>query len=253
MQHVSTAANTQSYFEPGQPVVLRYRRNQPADVVMPVRVVEDGPTHVALYTAPGTHLKGQATVDGQKLTRETSFLERERMIGDLTDFTWRRNHVLQLIRPGEARSHWLLWSEADWSLRAYYVNLQAPLQRTAMGFDTADYLLDLDVTPDLEWSWKDLEEVEIARAHGLVENEILDRMEAEGVQAIADIEARAWPFNAGYETWRPDPAWDVPTLPDGWNAGLEDRFEPTFNGIPGVKDVSTRADSDIGVHRDFQE
>lgn len=102
------------------------------------------------------------------------------------------------------------------------------MQRTALGFDTADYLLDLEVTPDFQWSWKDEEEVSLARRHGLVAPEILDRVEAEGVNAIRDIEARAWPFDAGYETWRPDPSWEIPQLPDGWDDGLGERFVPDW-------------------------
>lgn len=215
-----------THFSTGEQVVLRYRRNRPGDVIIPVTVVEDGPTHVALYTAPGTPGKCQATADGRRLTRETPFLERERMIGGFGDFTWQRNHVLQLIRPGEPRATWLLWREPDWAFRAYYVNLQAPLRRTPLGFDTVDYLLDLEVTPDLEWTWKDEEEVAIAREHELVAAEILDQMRAEGERAIRDIEARAWPFNAGYESWRPDPAWAIPALPEGWDAGLDEVFDP---------------------------
>jgi hypothetical protein len=216
------------WFSRGEVIAVRYRRNQPADVVMPVRVVADTPDHVALYTMPGTVLKGQANVDGRKLTRDTPFLERERQIGGLADFTWGGNHVLQLIRPGEARSTWLLWSEHAWTWRGYYVNLQAPLRRTSTGFDTADYLLDLVITPDLSWSWKDQDEVDEARKHGIVALEILDRMEIEGERAIRDIKARAWPFDAGYESWRPDPAWGIPVLPEGWDAGLENVFTPDF-------------------------
>jgi hypothetical protein len=215
-----------TYFATGEQVLLRYRRNTPGDVILPVTVVEDGPSHIALYTAPGTPGKGQATADGQKLTRETPFLERERMIGGFAEFTWKRNHILQLIQPGEPRSTWLIWREPDWEFRAYYVNLQAPLKRTSLGFDTADYLLDLDITPDLEWSWKDEEEAVIAREHGLVAPGILDRMREEGERAIRDIEARAWPFNAGYESWRPDPSWTVPDMPQGWDEGLSEVFVP---------------------------
>ena len=95
---------TATRFAAGQQVVLRYRRNTPGDVIIPVTVVEDGSDHVALYTAPGTPGKCQATADGRRLTRETPFLERERIIGGFADFTWQRNHVLQLIRHGEPRS-----------------------------------------------------------------------------------------------------------------------------------------------------
>ncbi len=54
----------------------------------------------------GIVLKGQATASGKKLTRATPFLERERMVGGMADFIWKRNDVLQLIRPGEARATW---------------------------------------------------------------------------------------------------------------------------------------------------
>ncbi len=223
---------TTSYFSPGDQILLRYRRRVPGEVMCPVTVVEDGPSHVALYTAPGTPIKGQATAEGVRLTRATSFAERERMVPGLADDVWTDNHVLQLIRPGEPRSTWLIWRGGDWAFRGYYVNLQAPLQRTPLGFDTADYLLDLVVAPDLEWSWKDAEEVAIAREHGFVAPAILDRMEAEGERAIRDIGARAWPFNAGYESWRPDPAWTIPALPYGWDAGLDEPFVPALDVAP---------------------
>jgi len=35
---------------------------------------------------------------------------------------------------------------------------------------------------------------------------------------IERIEARAWPFDAGYEHWRPDPSWPIPGMPAGWNS-----------------------------------
>lgn len=223
------------YFEPGQQIVLRYRRNIPGEVIIPVTIVEDGPTHVAFYTAPGTPYKGQATVDGERLGRDTPFVEREQMEKGLADGVWSGHHTLQIIRPDEPRATWLLWRDEDWSLRGYYVNLQAPLQRTATGFDTADYLLDLEVTPDFKWSWKDEDEVELARKHRLVDPEILDRMEEEGARAIQDIESRAWPFNAGYEIWRPDPSWEIPQLPNGWDAGLDVRFVPSWD-LPQLPD-----------------
>ena len=26
-----------------------------------------------------------------------------------------------------------------------------------------------------------------------------------------------WPFPTGWEDWQPDPAWSLPTLPEGWD------------------------------------
>jgi hypothetical protein len=45
---------------------------------------------------------------------------------------------------------------------------------------------------------------------------------------IPEIEERRFPFNAGYETWRPDPAWEVPQLPGDWDNGLDLRGYTLF-------------------------
>lgn len=34
---------------------------------------------------------------------------------------------------------------------------------------------------------------------------------AEGERVIAE-----WPFPTGWEEWRPEDSWPVPSLPDGW-------------------------------------
>jgi len=212
--------NEEHQWQPGDIVVLRYRRNNPGDVIEPVRVVHDGDDYIALYLAVGTPIKGQATRDGKRLTREISFIERERMIGGFADWTWTTNHVLMLHQPGRMSTVMLFWRDPDWELRNWYGNIQAPLKRTAIGFDTADYLLDVWIDPDLSWSWKDEDEWELAREHGLIDPDMLDEVRREGERIIAEVEARTWPFNAGFESWRPDPAWTVPALPDGWDNGL---------------------------------
>ncbi len=213
--------NVDRRWNPGDVVVLRYRRNNPGDVIEPVRVVHDGDDYIALYLAVGTPIKGQATRDGQRLTREIPFVEREGMIGGFADWTWTTNHVLMLHQPGRMSTTMLFWRDPDWVLRNWYGNIQAPLQRTAIGFDTADYLLDVWIDPDMSWSWKDEDEWELAREHGLIAPDILDEVRREGERIIADAEARAWPFNAGFESWRPDPSWTAPSsLPDSWDHGL---------------------------------
>jgi hypothetical protein len=58
MQREIDSTRDSGTFTPGEVAVLRYRRNRPADVVIPVRVVEDSASHIGLYTMPGTVLKG---------------------------------------------------------------------------------------------------------------------------------------------------------------------------------------------------
>ena len=204
----------------GDQILLRFLRNQPGDLIAPVTVVQDGDDHIALYLAVGTSLKGQAMRDGTKITRAMPFVEREALIGGFADFTWSTNHVLMLHQSGGMNSIWLLWRDPGWEFAGYYGNIQAPLKRTYLGFDTADYLLDVSIDPDLSWRWKDEDEWELAREHGLVDADLLDEVRREGERIITEVEGRAWPFDTGFETWRPDPAWPIPHLPANWDDGL---------------------------------
>jgi protein associated with RNAse G/E len=216
-----TATEERQCWNAGDVVALRYLRNTPGDVIMPVRVVHDGGDYISLYTAVGTPLKVQATRDGQRLTREIPFVEREGMIGGFADAEWHTNHVLMLHQPGRMSAIMLFWRDPDLEFVGYYGNIQAPLRRTPLGFDTADYLLDVSIAPDLSWRWKDEDEWDLAREHGLIAHDLLDEVRREGKRIVADVEARAWPFDAGFEAWQPDRLWTVPDLPANWDEGLD--------------------------------
>lgn len=207
-------------FSAGDQALLRYVRNSPADVIVPVTVVRDDNEAVALYVAVGSPLKVQAQQDGTRLTRETPFLEREGLVGGLADGVWTANHVLKVMLPGRMSAIWLFWRDPGWRFRGYYGNIQAPLRRTHLGFDTADYLLDVEVRPDFSCVWKDEDEWDIAWEHHLIDRETLTKVRAEGERIIADAGARRWPFDAGLESWRPDPSWPVPAMPERWADGL---------------------------------
>lgn len=216
----STEPATRAFHRPGEVVALRWVRNRPADLIAPVRVVEHDAARTVLYLAAGSPIKVHADRDGASLPRSMPLRERERKIASLADGTWRHNHTLMLHEPHRLGAVWLFWAEADWSFQGYYVNLQAPLEASPAGFDTADYLLDIVVAPDLSWRWKDEDEFAIAIEHELISPVLLHAVRAEGRRFIQEIEAGQWPFGHGLETWRPEAGWDVPTLPPGWDEGL---------------------------------
>jgi hypothetical protein len=120
--------------------------------------------------------------------------------------SWTRDAVC-LARPGRAHSIYVFWQ--DGVFEHWYVNLEQPLRRTPIGYDTFDEKLDLIVRPDGSYTWKDEDELEQAAALGLVD--------AEAVRAEAARVLEEWPFPTGWEDWRPDPAWPIPQLPDGWD------------------------------------
>lgn len=202
---------------PGDQILVRYRRLGPVTFAVPQTVVEDGPNGTVLFTHAGTPIKERVQPDGAPIPREIAYDARSEIPVVVGDGTWKWNHVLTLIRPGDAHDIRLFWREEDWSFRGWYVNLQAPVKRVAVGFDTADHVLDISVDPALSWAWKDEDELADAVRIGRFSPEESAAIRAEGERVIARIEARAWPFDAGYETWRPDPAWPIPAVPANWN------------------------------------
>ena len=83
------------------------------------------------------------------------------------------SHVLTLTPPDSGHAVWLFWS-SDWEFKSWYVNLQSPLRRVRQGVQLHDHVLDIVVSPDLSWTWKDTDEFEelIARGFFSVEQEV---------------------------------------------------------------------------------
>jgi hypothetical protein len=90
-----------------------------------------------------------------------------------------------------------------------------------------DRVLDVWVEPDRTVGRKDEDELALAVAQGRY-----TQAEADDIIAVADAiehEVAAWapPFGAGWESFRPDPAWTSPTL-DGVA-----RLPGTFTSVRG--------------------
>lgn len=207
-------------WHPGDQVLVRFIRNRPADLILPVTIVHDDADYIAYFTAVGTPMKGQAMADGTRLTRDIPFIERERLVGGLTDMTWTTNNALVIQQPGRLHATSLFWRESSWEFVGYYGNIQVPLTRTLRGFDSADYLLDVVVSPDLMPAWKDEDEWEDARDHGLLPPDLLADIRREGEQIMVEARDGVWPFDGSLVGWRPDPNWPIPELPADWDAGL---------------------------------
>jgi len=186
-------------------VLLRSVYGEKVRWAFPHRLVSEEDGRLALYLAHGT--------PGASMGRDPDGRYLERWVrGDPpTQHPWRRTHVLSLVRPGDAHMLLLFWDE-DWRFLCWYVNLQAPLRRTTLGYDTTDWALDVVVDPDGTWSWKDEEDFGEAQALGVFDPDEAAGVRAEGERVIA---ARPWP--TGWEQWRPDPAWPLPELARGWD------------------------------------
>lgn len=89
----------------------------------------------------------------------------------------------------------------------WYVNLQEPLRRSGIGFDTMDEVLDLVVAPDARsWERKDVDELEIAVELGRFSEADLERVVAACADLEAQLERGSPPWDLEWARWRPERA-----------------------------------------------
>jgi hypothetical protein len=190
----------------GEHVRFRYVREQGRPFwTLPVTVAADGPEENALWIAPASPMVRPSAprVGVEALAAGT---------WDQVESTWAGEGVLMLRRPAETRhAIWLFW-HADSTFRGWYVNLE-DWWRTPEGLDAYDHQLDIWVDAEGQWRWKDEDDLADSVAAGLYSAERAAAIRAEGERVLAE-----WPFPTGWEDWRPDPSWELPALPDRWDA-----------------------------------
>jgi hypothetical protein len=133
------------------------------------------------------------------------------------EYEWRRD-TLRLMLPGRCHSVLLFWDGGGNRRRFtnYFVNMEEPFRRTAIGVDTQDHTLDVTVRPDLSWAWRDAAELENHLKHGFYTAELSEAIRSEGKRAIEAIMEGTHPCLNAWDRWLPDPDWDTPPMPAGW-------------------------------------
>jgi hypothetical protein len=196
----------------GDAVAWRSVKNGVVRTVMPLIVVRDEPDLIALYRPVGSVYKrrtGERGGPGGRLLL--------RWDGGHEDATWSRNRVLVLHKPGAAHTVQLFFDDASEAFIGWYINLEAPWHRTAIGFDTLEQLLDVVLEADLSaWHLKDDEELEWAVGRGDFTPDEATAIRAEASRAIDLLMRSVPPYGREWMSWRPNPAWRVPGLPTGW-------------------------------------
>lgn len=195
-------------WSPGDAIVLREIWHGRVFEARPATVVEDAPEQTTLVIPGGVGCAVPVSEDGAELRlpdRPWHLEVRERGPNPILSFAW----------PGTPYAV-LRWTTEE-TIPAWYVNLQEPLRRTAVGFDTVDHALDLVVGLDDTWTWKDEDELAQAVGDDLFTQDQAERFRAQGELALRRILDREPPFDRDWADWRPDPSWPLPTLPDGWD------------------------------------
>ena len=195
---------------PGDQIVLREVWRGKVWSARPLTVVRDEPDLLVLFQPASTGWKRPVTLDGGTLRTP----KEEWMLVE----TRHPHDTLVIATPGADHSVRLFRAEGQEEFFGWYVNLEQPFARTPIGFDYMDQALDIVASPDLsEWRWKDEDELSEAMALGLISKERARELRAEGERVIEMMERRSPPFDGSWDGWRPDPAWPVPELPDGWD------------------------------------
>ncbi|MEU8655077.1 DUF402 domain-containing protein [Streptomyces sp. NPDC048737] len=205
------------FWRAGDQILWRYRENGGAGVhiARPVTVVRDDEELLAVWLAPGTQCVRPVLADGTPPHQEplrTRYTKPRTVVPG----RWFGTGVLKLARPGEPWSVWLFW-EPGWQFKNWYVNFEEPLVRWDGGVDSEDHFLDLCVYPDRSWGWRDEDEFAQAQQDGLMDVSVAERVREAGRSAVEVVRAWGAPFADGWEDWRPDPAWSVPSLPQDWH------------------------------------
>ena len=169
----------------------------------PVVVVEDGPGLLATYMPEEMPLAFPPSADG----RPHPWAGKER---------WTGHGVLVLRRPGEAYSVWHFWDGPERRFAGWYLNLEEPFRRTAVGYDTQDLELDLWLPVGGVWRFKDEEQLEVRVREGrYTEAQVAGARRIGGeLGAMLDRGERWW--DERWASFAPEPGWRAPAFPDGW-------------------------------------
>ncbi len=132
---------------------------------------------------------------------------------------WERPPMVRLRLADRPYSVMRTWLVGEQRFHGWYVNLEQPWRRTAVGFDSRDDVLDVTVSDDLgECHLKDLDELEFTVAVGMFTAAEARSIRAAADTAIADVSDRRWPFDEA--AWRqvlPPSFLEPTTLPPGWD------------------------------------
>ncbi len=176
----------------------------------PTIVVQDISELIVLYMPTGVCGKN---VDHKPAPRELLSADQIKII----DSQWKLTDVLMLIIPGEAFSTYIMWETGTKNLECWYINLQEPIRRTSIGFDTMDNMLDVVISPDMSnWHWKDDDEFVEAEKLGFYTAEKACEIWAEGEKAVRLVTKERRALYSQWEKWNADPEWVVPKLSPLW-------------------------------------
>jgi hypothetical protein len=197
------------YWPRGTQIMWRYG-DPGLDFAAPMTVVRDDPTGLVAWLPAGTPVLKLVRADGRDLRADPSdgFLVERRQV----EGVWEDYSVLRIHEPGRPWSVWVFFHGQTHAFEGWYVNLEDPHVREGLTTRSRDRVLDLWVEPDRTVQRKDEHELVLAVEQGRYAQAEAEAITADAGRAEEVIAAWGSPFCDGWECFRPDPAWPVPTL-----------------------------------------
>ena len=203
------------YWKRGETAVIRNlaRPDGTVTTAIPAIVIDDNSKLLALFIPEKTPFKDNWVIPPAQRVASVDVItpSAQRQHHDLV---W-RNNTIRLYLAGFSYSVWLNFDE-NGEFASWYGNLEAPFIRMGIGIDTRDYALDIVASPDGSWRWKDEAEFNKRLEVGIDTPEHQKKVRASGKDFIQRFEQNDWPFNAGWQNWRPPPDWELRRLPGNW-------------------------------------
>ena len=198
-------------FRTGEPVALREIWRDRVWFARPAILVDDNSATITFYIPSGVRYRKPVGPGGNYLKVYTEDWS-------LAEDVWHSPDYTLSFAFTDTPYGVILSYGPEGTLQLYYVNLQAPMVRTSIGFDTVEYLLDVVIAPDRStWTWKDEDELAEAVRQGSFTPESAEWLHHWGERAVKHVLLGEPPFDRDWSSWRPDPGWCVPELPEDWD------------------------------------
>ena len=196
-------------WHPGTPITGRSLWCGRVFAAWPFVVVEDRGDTIAAFTPPGAVWRRPTDLEGNDI-------RLPHVAWRLRDDIWYGRGMVRVFIRDAAHSVLVFLDEDD--VRNWYVNLEAPFRRTAIGLDTSDHHLDVVFPPDLgEARWKDEHELDEAVSFGSMTQDGAETVRAEAERAIEWIQRGDHPaIDDRWRSWSPPPEWRIPVLAPDW-------------------------------------
>jgi hypothetical protein len=203
---------------PGETVLLQEVWHGRLWAARPLIVVDDSDERLLLWCPIGTIRKVPAPPPTRpRPATRVEHVTKALALGDwvFADHEWDVS-TLWLIEPDSWHATWVSFL-SDGSHLGWYVNFQEPCRRTRNGIQAMDLMLDILVSPNRTWRWKDHDEFEAVVAAGLYSEATVLAVRHEAESVIQRIEKQSTPFDESWAAWRPPARWAIPVLPNGWD------------------------------------